>query len=209
MRSKRMRKPAKKSSVWRVGWGRGWDARPEAGARASGEERGNAAAPPAWLGAAGRASTQTFPASLLRPTHCRHAPPPSRPWFDDPLQAKQFRPHHNVGGQRGVGDVHVGGQGRHGVGEHCTEKEGEPGQAPPQRGSDQCCRAAGWGRPCSQKPTGSPSLTNAGGEGEEVDQPEEGKGALQLQRPPHDVGCGARGQGRGRGRERGGGVRAG
>jgi hypothetical protein len=32
-------------------------------------------------------------------------------------------------------------------------------------------------------------LTDAGGEGEEVDEPKEEEGALELQRPEHNVGC--------------------
>ena len=41
------------------------------------------------------------------------------------------------------------------------------------------------------------SLTDAGGQGDKVDEPEDGEAALQRHRPKHQVGCGAGGRGGG------------
>ena len=108
--------------------------------------------------------------------------------------------HHDIGRQRGVGHIHVGRQSGHHVGQHC-QQVGRWGarrvRARPsvRKGLEPtfCSREPATILPPKLLPPTdtSPSytLTNAEGQGEEVDQPEQRKRALQLQRPPHDVGC--------------------
>ena len=107
--------------------------------------------------------------------------------------------HHNVGGQRGVGDIHVGRQGRHCVGQHCSRRVGRAGghvlECSVMQSTDSQHKA---GRQAGGQAGGQAGrragrqagrLTDACGECKEVDEPEEEEAALQGHRPVHNVGC--------------------